>query len=320
MATKKEWSPKWSHRTGDKQWESRAKYQKEDFVLLEKKDHIATITLNKPERLNSFNCSGGPEVESLLGAFADAEQDDDIKVIIIKGAGRCLSTGQDVDMLVTMYWGGPDECTPEAPRPNQRIRIRQDRISYQQWAPIAFSSKYTIAQIHGYCLGAALYFVELMDFIVAADDAVLAHTEQRWGPAGLPVPGFPWLLHRVGLTRAMDLMVSGRFVSGKEAAEMGWVTKAVPADELEEEVGRLANMISLYPADGIACAKGLQHIVYESMGFRSVMTAIPGYHALLSNMKYDKDEYNWLREKTKGGQGLHGIFAERDERFKEVEK
>jgi len=313
------WAPKWSNRTGDKLWETRAKYQKkEDFILYEKEGRIATITLNKPERLNSFNLSGGPELESLWGAVQDAEHDDDIKVIIIKGAGRAFSSGQDMDMLVTMYWGGPDECTPEAPRPNQRVRVRLDKIMYQQWAALGFCSKYTIAQIHGYCLGAALYGVELMDFSIVAEDAILAHTEQRWGPAGMPITGFPWLIQRVGLTRAMDLMVTGREVTGKEAAEMGWVTKAVPADKLEEEVKSWAEMISLYPADGIACAKGLQHVVYEQLGLRSAMTAIPGFHALLSNMKYDKDEFNWLREKTKGGKGLKGIFAERDKRFREL--
>ncbi|MFX1350520.1 MAG: enoyl-CoA hydratase/isomerase family protein, partial [Promethearchaeota archaeon] len=117
---------------------------------------------------------------------------------------------------------------------------------YAKYPRIWNFPKVTIAQVHGYCTDAGCYLQLLCDITVAADDAILGHPAQRWGGAqSMPL----WQLY-LGIKKARYLLMSGRRITGKEAAEMGLVSISVPPEKLEEEVDKLAAEIAEIPPDG----------------------------------------------------------------------
>ena len=101
---------------------------------------------------------------------------------------------------------------------------------------------------------------------IASEDAQIGCPEQRLGFAGSGVAGITHMILTIGLKRTLDLILTGRTISGKEAAEIGLVTKAVPIDKLEEEVEKVAKAITLLPRDGIAIGKATRHLIYDRIG------------------------------------------------------
>ena len=279
----------------------------------EGKGPIARITFNNPDKLNRFPWHGGMTAE-FVAALKEAEQDNDISIVILNGAGRCFTAGHDLDEVYRIYESDVKEGE-KARRPSQRTRLKFDRILfYEEHRNLLVYPKITIAQVHGYCLGWGLMMSECCDFIVAAEDAQFGHVEQRLGFAGGGMGTVPLLIMRVGLTRALDLLITGRVIDGKEAERIGLVTKAVPSDKLEEETNKLAEAVALLPRDGIAIGKAMRHLVYDRMGLTDGFTQ--GYitHTLFTNLRYEPDEWVFLKERKE--RGTKAAFHERDARYK----
>ena len=284
------------------------------YVLYEKDGAIATITLNRPERLNAFDFPGqGGICDDFFSALEEAEVDDEVKVVIIKGAGRAFCAGHDLSTVGYIY-GMSDRPTDK--RPGQRIRLKVDRNWL--WAHhmrLMFHPKITIAQVHGYCIGEGLMITEECDLAIASEDALLGHTEQRLGFAGCGISTVLPLILSVGLKRARWMLLTGKQISGKEAAEIGLVNKAVPPDKLDETVRKLAEALVLYPADGIAIGKAMTNIVYDILGIPSSFST--GYvgHTLFTNLRYQPGE--WIFFKERRDKGVKAAFHERDKIFEE---
>jgi len=282
------------------------------YVIYEKEGNVARVILNKPETLNGFEWLGiGPDAAEVWAAFDEAAEDDDVKVVIFKGKGRAFTTGHDLSKVGFLYGFGTEAGDR---KPSQRIRLKKDKMGADaQMMHLFLHPKILICQLHGWCIGGGIYFPLMCDLAVAAEDAKLGLTEQRLGFSGSGVNGITHLILTIGLKRTLDLLLTGRVISGREAADIGLVNKAVPEDKLEEEVEKLAKAITLLPRDGIAIGKATRHLIYDRLGL--ISDFIPAYisHTMFTNLRWEPDEYNFFKERRDKGAkaGFHG----RDDRF-----
>jgi len=198
-----------------------------DEILYEVDDPVATITLNRPDQLNAWTNRMGSEVRH---AVATAEADPAVVGIVLTGAGRGFCAGADMKTLTSITEGGtlaPDEGElPPAPASQPRPADLDGEYTYLLGCP-----KPVIAAINGACAGMAVPIALSCDLRFMAEDAVML---TAFAQRGLIAEwGLSWLLPRiVGSARAMDILISSRKVSGTEAAEMGLVNKALPADRV----------------------------------------------------------------------------------------
>src|SRR4030042_7084779 len=281
------------------------------YILYEKEDNIARLTFNKPEKMNTYTYIGrGEDAAEIYSALDDAAEDDDVKVVIIKGAGRAFCVGHDLTKVGFVYGFGTKS---EDRRPSQRIRLNYDRRTLDAGLKLLHHPKITIAQTHGYVSGSgAVVFILGSDIAITSDDAQIGFTEQRLGFAGSGT-STAILIYHVGLKRALDLILTGRLISGEEAAKMGLVTKAVPADKLEEETEKVAEAMALLPRDGIAIGKATRHLIYDRLGMTGDFIQAYISHTMFTNLRWESDEYNFFKERRDKGAkaGFHG----RDERY-----
>ena len=281
-------------------------------TIYEKEGNVARIIFNRPDKLNALNLIGdSEESQEFYFCLEETAKDDDVKVVIIKGNGRAFNVGHDLTKVGFVYGFGTSK---DDRKPSQRIRLDMDRSANERVQRIFLHPKITICQMHGICLGVGIYFPLVTDMAIAADDAQIGCPEQRLGFSGSGVAGITHMILTIGLKRTLDLILTGRTIDGKEAAEIGLVTKSVPIENLEEEVEKIAKAISLLPRDGIAIGKANRHIIYDRIGLTSDL--IPAYlsHTMFTNLRWEPDGYNFFKErKEKGAKaGFHG----RDDRFK----
>ncbi|MDP2718836.1 MAG: enoyl-CoA hydratase/isomerase family protein [Dehalococcoidia bacterium] len=283
-------------------------------ILIEKKDKIAWIIFNRPDKLNSWDFPGqGGITDEFQAALDEVEKDDDIKVLILKGNGRAFSAGHDLSTVGFIYGYGTGEQKDER-RPSQRVRLNVDREAFaENHRRLFLFPKVTIAQVHGYCIGEGIILMCCCDLAIASEDARLSHSEQRMGFAGSGMGTIPILIATVGLKRAMDILLTGRHLDGKEAERYGLVNKAVSIDKLDEEVLELAKTICLMPRDGIAIGKAHRHLSYDGMGLTTGFTQ--GYltHTLFTNLRWEADEYNFF--KYRRDDSVRTAIHKRDARY-----
>jgi enoyl-CoA hydratase len=279
-------------------------------VIYEKEGPIARIIMNKPEKLNAYVFFGGEDAKEMWAAFDEAAEDDEVKVVIWKGMGRAFSVGHDLSKVGFVYGFGTGK--PGEKRPSQRIRLKLDRQGTNASMRVFLHPKITIAQVHGYCLAGGLWNAMLCDMIVASEDAQLGLTEQRMGFGGSGVQ-VAHLIQTVGLKRALDLLLTGRIISGKKAEEIGLVSYVVPSERLEEETEKLAQAMALYPADGIALGKATRNLVYDALGLTASFDLAYVSHTMFTNLSFEPGEYNFFKERRDKGTGA--AYKGRDERY-----
>ena len=281
------------------------------YVLYEKAGEIAKVTLNRPDKLNIIDFPGdGGIFDDFMAALDEAANDDELKVVIIKGAGRAFCAGHDLNRIYRVYEEKDKE--PGKRRPSQRARLNIDRKWLEGHQKILLFPKVTIAQVHGHCIGEGACFAETADIAIVADDAHISHAEQRLGFAGSGLNLLP-LFQMIGYKKARELVLTGRAIDGIEAERIGWATKSVPFDELEEEVNRMAKEITLLPYDGLAIGKASNHLILDILGLTRGW--LQGYltHTLFTNLRFEPGEYNFVRQRREEGArtGIH----KRDERY-----
>lgn len=281
-------------------------------TIYEKEGNIARIILNRPDILNALNMIGkGEETDEFYQCLDDAADDDDIKVVIMKGRGRAFTVGHDLTKVGFLYGFGTKS---DERRPSQRIRLTLDKQAVMVGIQKIFlHPKITICQCHGYCYGGGTYFPLVSDLAVAAEDAQFGCPEQRLGFSGSGVAGITHMILHIGMKRTLDMLLTGRPISGKEAEEWGLVNKAVPIDKLEEETEKLAQAMCLLPRDGIAIGKATRHLIYDRLGLTSDWAPAYISHTLFTNLRWEPDEYNFFKERRE--KGAKTGFHERDKRF-----
>ena len=281
-------------------------YEKEDF----EEGSMVTLTMNKPETLNALNIEFSQEIDD---ALTKVEQDDDVKVVVLKGAGKAFSAGYDLSRVYFVYGGGTGKPEDKTRRPSQRSRLAYDRWRSESLRRIFLLDKITIAQVHGYCIGGGLYMSLCCDLTIAAEDAKIGHSEQRLGFSGAMYV-FPIEVMLIGQKRARELLLTGKLLDGKEAERIGLINQVVPADQLEAETRKLARAMTLLPRDGIAIGKATARLAYDSMGLSSAFGQ--GYlgHTMFTNTRFEPGEYNFIKRRR--DVGLREAVKERDARYK----
>ena len=229
------------------------------FIDIEVSGKIGTMTLNRPERLNAFNAEMIAEFDAGLQTLAN---DKSVVCIIIRGAGKSFSVGNDVAKGGSGYESGKHDYDPVAD--SMRIRSR-----VELWLDIRRCPKPVIAQVHGYCMGVATQLAVCCDLTVVAEDAVIGWPSVPLG-AGYIGPFSAWL---IGPKKAKELsFIVGSRMSGTDAAALGWANRAVPAVDLEKATLALARQICKTPADLLAIKKRALNRVEDVQGFsESVM-------------------------------------------------
>lgn len=285
----------------------------EELIYETLRKDIVRITFNRPEKRNALPIRGGRWNE-LHDALKKAADNDDVKVVILRGAGPCFCGGYDLGNLdKSLYdWKGDFEN-----RPSVREIIKKDLEMYwSPYLPILYFPKILIAQLHGACIGGGMFIANLCDMKIASDDCKIGHVDQRIGFGGSAAPDIFAFILSVGLTRARGMMLRGNVVSGKEAEQIGLVNMSVPVEKLEDTVMKVAKEICLLPKDGITLGKAMNWLVYEQLGVTSGLMHGVLSHAFYINARYEPDEFNYIKESAeKGGKGY---FKERDRRYRAI--
>ena len=246
---------------------------------------IVHIILNRAEKMNAITMGPGEMTEELQNAVLRADKDQNVKVVIFSGAGENFSTGFDLSMAYRIYGGKPGYRPPQS----ERIRVDEEHILGYPKA-ILNCKKVTIAKVQGWCIEAGLWLAEFCDIAIAAEDAKFAHRGQRLAFGGMP---FPMEMIAGHLKKHIELLITGRSISGKDAETMGIITRAVPLADLDDEVNGLAKAIALMPLDALCMGKACRKHTFDDLGVNSFFNMIT-YHTLATNITYRDDEKDEL--------------------------
>jgi enoyl-CoA hydratase len=226
----------------------------DDLIRYERRDALAVLTLNRPEKLNAISRA---MIEGLHRALDAAEADDAVRAIIVVGAGRAFSAGFDLDMET----GGDSRPDPLAVR---RALGDDFRIIMRFWD----CPKVTIAATHRYCLGSAMELALACDLTIAADDCVFGAPEVRFG-SGIVAMLLPWL---AGPKRAKHLLLTGEDrLPAAQALQMGLVSQVVPADRLMDEALALGRRIAANDRLAVALTKQAINRSLDVAGLRQAL-------------------------------------------------
>ena len=286
------------------------KKEGKDSILYEKKGRVAYITLNRPEKKNAINME---MMDAIIAAIDDVEKDDDIAVAIFKAEGKSFSSGFDLEMVYFIYGGGTGKKGER--RPSQRSRLHLDNRMLECFRRVLYCWKPTISQVQGHCIGGGLYLATATDITVATEDALIGHPEQRLAFGGATFMLIPQIM-LIGQKRTRELLLTGKLLSGKEAERIGYVNYAVPVGEIEGEVEKLAKSICLMPRDAIAVGKMQTRLAFDRLGFSDNMAQAFVGHTMATNIRFEDDEYNFLRQRRE--KGVRTAFHERDDRYKDL--
>lgn len=296
--------------TGEKavHWEvGEAKYKTILFERDKESPFVAYLTLNRPEKNNAISIGPDEMTGELKDAFRVANHDDTVKVVVVRGAGKNFSAGFDLSYVYRVYGGEPGS------KPSQRIRLQVDQDElYGFPQAILECNKVVISQVHGWAIEAGLYITKCSDIVVAAENAKFSQRGQRLAFGGLPT--LPLELVMGHTKKITELIITGRTISGKEAEEAGYVTKAVPAEDLEAEVHALATAISILPRDAIVIGKVARRHILERMGMTSLKEVIT-YHTLATSIKYTEDEKDLMFIRDREGMGEREAFHKMHEKY-----
>ncbi|NQT47346.1 MAG: enoyl-CoA hydratase/isomerase family protein [Chloroflexi bacterium] len=216
-----------------------------DHIILEKKDGIARITINRPDALNALH----PDTHrQLQDALVNIDVDPEVKVVIITGAGKTFSSGADLKVISTMI-GKPQEI------------VGYGQMFHNTTYIIEHLTKVVIAMINGLCLAGGIEVMEACDLAYASEDARIGDQHANFGlvPTGGGSQRLPRL---IGLRKAKELLFTGDWLTGKEAEEVGLINKAVPADKLEETVMEVARKLT---ERSVVASKWIKYAVNRGM-------------------------------------------------------
>ncbi len=269
---------------------------------------VATITLNRPEKLNAISQGLRDDLEA---ALRELNPGDAVRVIRLKAAGRAFCAGYDL--------------TPERGalnwRPNQRTgdnawqlgesRIALDREGLRQsvdrWLWMWSYRKPIIAQVHGWCLAGGGEMIGACDIVFAAHDARFGHPAGR--AIGIPPTLGMWPI-KIGLLKTKELLFSGDTIDGVEAERLGMINRALPLDELDEQAMAYCQRIAQVPLDGLSVHKHSANRWFEIMGLRTAAAEGAEFDAIWHEAPSIAEFSNKARQ-----EGLKAALEWRDDPF-----
>ena len=217
-------------------------------ILYDVSDGIATITLNRPDKLNAYTTEMGDEV---VDAFAKLETDDEVRVVILTGAGRGFCAGVDLEHLKAHQSDRKADQNPpqrKAPRLGEEAFLRQLPLDLLEFP------KPVIAAVNGHAIGVGVTMILPCDIRIAAEGVKIGLTFAKLGI--LPGLGSTHLLPRlVGAAKARELVLTAKIILAEEAATIGLVNQVVPADDLMKEAREMAQAMAEHDPAVLAFAK-----------------------------------------------------------------
>ncbi len=264
---------------------------------------VATITLNRPERLNTIVPPMPDEVQAAVGT---AVADDAVKVIVLRGAGRSFCGGYDFGEGFERWDEQIKTDGRWDPGKDFAFATAAELSPTQKLLSVWRAPKPVIAQVHGWCVGGGSDFALSADLVIASEDARIGTPYSRvWGAylSGM------WI-YRLGMARAKLHALTGRPLSGTEAAAVELINEAVPFARLERRVAELAAELAAIPASQLAAMKLVVNHAYESMGLASTQTLGP----ILDGLMRNTPEALRFIERA-GEQGVRAAISDRDEPF-----
>ncbi len=280
-------------------------------VVLTKKGMIATIALNRPDKLNAIN---NALFDDLMQALRQVEDMPEIKVVIIKGNGSSFSVGQDLSGV------GTSEVMPPNPytKPYESEVFEMARRRFHRLRAIVDFPRFTIAQVHGYCLGLGCEIAMCCQAIVASEDAIFGDPSIRMGFA----PANALWTWRIGLKKSAELLLTGQYIDGREAERIGLVMSAIPLSQLEKKVQLEAEsqlkLGSIGGFDMQVTWGQFQQASFESAGLSAAWRLSTNIYALSAIQRpgrsfIDRGGFNF--HKVKDEKGLKAAIKERDKPY-----
>jgi enoyl-CoA hydratase/carnithine racemase len=249
-------------------------------LLYEKKDKIATITLNRPDKLNAFT---GPMIEAWAKSLADAQADPEVNVIVVTGSGRAFCAGGDVARM------GQGEPTPLDHKNSLWEGVHRVPKTLET------VDKPVIAMVNGLAVGAGMGMTVMCDVRIAAQSARFSTGYVRVGL--VPGDGDTYFLPRlIGTARALELLWTADFIEAPEALRLGIVNRVVPADKLPEETYAFARRVADGPQVPVRMIKRL---VYQSMrlDLRTHLDLVSSHMAVVRETEDHKEGVQAFKDK-----------------------
>lgn len=260
-------------------------------------DRTATLTLNRPERLNAIDAHMPGEIAR---AVAMADADPDVHVVLVRGAGRGFCGGYDlVDYAEAEGTVSGSQEMPWDPTEDFAMMWKNTQDFMSLWR----SRKPTIACVHGAAVAGGSDIALCCDFLIMTEDARIGYPPSRvWG---VPTPAM-WV-YRLGPQAAKRMMMTGDLIDGREAVEMGLALKAAPTDGFEAAVESLVGRLRGVPRNQLMMTKMVINQAYENMGLQSTQMMA----TFFDGVSRHSPEGLWFRERTQEV-GFKQAVAERD--------
>ncbi len=269
---------------------------------------IATITLNNPERRNSYDASMRDALERCLDTVAD---DDDLTVVLLRGADGIFSTGADMNNAYGWYGEAAAPAGAKRSRPSQRRRLTVDRKTFGFYHNLMGFPKVTVGEIGGYALGGGFEMALMMDIAVVGRDTRLGMPATRFlGPA---LGSLHMFFHRLGPVLARRLLLTGDIIAAGDVEHLGVFTETCDAASVTARARYWAEKAARMPADGVVIAKEAFRLVEQSQAYQGEEVASYRFHAYGTNLQFAPGEFNFV--KTRAEYGTREAFRLRDEHF-----
>jgi enoyl-CoA hydratase len=267
----------------------------EAVLLQEDLGSVRRLTMNRPAALNALNAE---LTDALSAAIQRAGSDDDVSVVILRGAGRAFCAGYDLNedasggVLDARHW-------------HEDLAHATDRM-----LEILDCPKPVIASIHSYCLAGGTDLMLACDLAVAADDAYFGYVDVRFG-SGVVSMFLPWV---IGVRAAKELLFTGEDrVSADDALRIGLVNRVVPRDRLDDATMELAEEIAKNEPFVVQTTKRSVNRAWDVAGFRAAMAANTELDVMIETANLPaRDEFRRITQE----QGLKAAIAWRDARFR----
>jgi enoyl-CoA hydratase len=258
---------------------------------------VRRITLNRPEKRNALNNRLRSEIFATLEAH---DRDPDVRVTIVRGAGPAFCSGYDLSA----------DNRVDQPYHTAGGLGQWSRHVVEGWFHIWDLAKPVIAQVHGFCLAGGTELATACDLVYVAEDAQIGYPPVRlMSPPDMQF--HPWTM---GLRQAMESMLTGDALSGREAADKGWANRAWPAAQLEAEVLAVAERVAKLPTELAAINKRSVHRAMEIMGLRAAIRAGTDLQALAFQTEPSKA---YMTRFKRDGASVSSLLSERDAAFRD---
>jgi len=278
---------------------------KYETILYEQKGRVAVITLNRPEKYNTIRPPMPEEIDQAIGR---ANNDREIRVILLQGAGKSFCGGFDFSEGLQQFeeYGISADPAQYDPGLDMMTSLNPHAGPTQRFMSIWRSPKPVVVKVHGWCVGGGSEYALLGDIVIASDDARFGTPYARvWG---CHLTGI-WI-YRLGLTRAKHYALTGRAICGKEAVDIGLINFSYPKEQLDSQVWDYVEKLAQIPVTQLAAMKFITNQVFERMGLEHTARIGPILDGIMRNTPEGREFVSTAKE-----EGVGAAIAKRDGPF-----